>query len=180
MTIAIIPLTAADEGYTFCGAPPDSPNVSWELDCAAPKHVLWDVFTRLKADGGHMEVLVEGRGPSPWPIAKDGARIMAFDINDEIVSIDPARPYAWTWRAITTKAPVFRGITGCIEILDGNSPDTCKMCLAGCFDNIAPACLIGFVTKNVLIGRPLVKAAEAEFKEFGAFPPKYTGPKPPP
>ena len=93
MRCPILPLSDADAGkYTFAGNIPSVPNVSWQLDCNAPKHVLWDVLTRSVEDGGGMQLLAEGRTGSPWPLAKDGVRIFAFDVNDEIVTIDPGRP----------------------------------------------------------------------------------------
>ena len=77
-------------------------------------------------------------------------RIFAFDVNDEIVTIDPGRPYIWTWRVITTKVPLFRGVTGSLIIVDGpGGKDTCTIKCVGCFDNRVPACMIQFVLKFV-------------------------------
>ena len=180
--VPILPLSVADAGkYTFAGNIPSTPNVSFSLDCNAPKHVLWDVLTRSVEDGGGMKVLAEGRAGSVWPIAKDGARVFAFDVNDEIVTIDPKHPYVWTWRVIQTKVPLFRGVTGSLIIVDGpGGKDTCTIKCVGCFDNRVPACIIQFVLKFLVLGKPLVTKAQAEFAAEGEYPAKYKGPKPPP
>lgn len=75
---------------------------------------------------------------------------------------------------------LFRGVTGTIEIKDGQAPNTSIFHFVGCFDNIAPACMIRFILKVIVLGKPLCKKAATEFKREGAFPTKYTGPKPPP
>jgi hypothetical protein len=206
--VPILPLSVADAGkYTFAGNIPSTPNVSFSLDCNAPKHILWDVLTRSVEDGGGMKVLAEGRAGSVWPIAKDGARVFAFDVNDEIVTIDPKHPCkprhsaatsrrparprlsarnwrgsdVWTWRVITTKVPLFRGVTGSLVIVDGpGGKNTCTIKCVGCFDNRVPACIIQFVLKFLVLGKPLVTKAQAEFAAEGEYPAKYKGPKPPP
>ena len=116
---------------------------------------------------------------SPWPMVKDGVHVFAFDVNDEVLSFDPANPYSFTYRVISTKAPPFRGVTGAIEVREGAKPNTSVLSFVGHFDNKAPAFLIRFILKRVVLGRRC-KAAAREYKREGEYPAKYTGPRPPP
>jgi hypothetical protein len=60
--------------------------------------------------------------------------------------------------------PVFRGVTGAIEIFDGPSADESIFSFVGCFDNVATAFVLRFVLKT-LVMRPVLKKAAKEFAQ---------------
>jgi hypothetical protein len=180
-----LPIPGSQKDKVFSGNVPEEPNVIFTIPCPAPKHILWDVMTRLQEDGGPARVVEEGQGASPWPKVKDGV-FMAMDTgNDEIWSFDPAMPYKYTYRVMRTGAPLFDGCTVTIWITDGEERDTCELNVSGafslkccCIPCFPHSCLLSTLAKSAVFG-PFCQKAFEEFDD-GSWKEKYKGPTPPP
>ena len=48
-----------------------------------------------------------------------GTHALGFGVNDEILVFEPETPYKLTYYVIKTKIPAFDGLTGVIQIVDG-------------------------------------------------------------
>lgn len=111
-----------------------------------------------------MELQSVGDGNSPWPVMSNGVHLFAFDVNDEIMSWDKSNPYAFTYRVIKTKVPIFRGVTGAIEIFDGPTPSESVFTFVGCFDNVVPAGITKIILRYFVMG-PACKRAATEYAQ---------------
>ena len=176
------PLPESSKDLEFAGNIPDEPNVRWSYSVNTPKHIVWSNFCKKTEDGGKLEIKEEapdGNYVSVWgkPFV-NGVRVIAFGANDEIACFDKDKPYNWTYYVISTKIPAFTGVTGVLEVVDGDEPDTSRIEFAGRFDNVFPVFMIAFITRHVVIGRPLAQLAEKEWSTTKDE--KYSGPTPPP
>ena len=113
---------------------------------------MWDNITRLKEKAVKFELTEPGTGTSPWPILRDGVRIFAFDINDDVFSYDPANPFKCTHRIITSKAPIIHGACATLEIIKGEDENTSYVCDYGTMDTIILNFMLSWFFRKLIWG----------------------------
>lgn len=139
---------------------------------------MWDNITRLKEKGGKFELTEPRTGTSPWPVLRDGVRIFAFDINDDVFLFDPANPYKCTYRIITSKAPIIHGACAILEIIKCEYESMGYFWDYGTMDTMLPNFVLNWLFRKLILG-PLLKRKDREFLD-GSWEHKYTGLIPPP
>ena len=124
-----------------------------------------------------MDEAPEGNFVTPWGKPwVNGVHTLGFGVNDEIVCFDPENPYKFTYYVKKTKVPAFDGVTGPLEVVDGEEKDTSRIEFAAKFSNIIPIFMISPITRYAILGRPVAQKAEKDWAENkGA---NYTGPTP--
>lgn len=124
-----------------------------------------------------MDEAPEGNFVTVWgkPFVS-GTHALGFGVNDEILVFEPETPYKLTYYVIKTKIPAFDGLTGVIQIVEGEEKDTSRMEFAGKFSNVFPVPMIALITRHLVIGRPMAVKAEADWAENKGE--NYTGPTP--
>mmetsp|Transcript_72395 Transcript_72395/g.120660 ORF Transcript_72395/g.120660 Transcript_72395/m.120660 type:complete len:269 (+) Transcript_72395:36-842(+) len=156
---------------------PDEPNFFFKKEYKVPIWKAFDAMNRLREDGGFIRLIDEGSGYSPWPVLKNGARVIsAGGIEEQILAFDPTYSnYTYTYYMKTIISPIATGgtVTIGVEPTGDNNQHT-SFFMKGKIAGLAPACIISTLNPYLVWDGLLVNAQNEHLN--GAF--EYKGPDP--